>query len=46
LLEPEDRMDLKSGVSVSGKGGLYSAEEECNMASSPGNLDGCFHSNM
>jgi hypothetical protein len=39
LLELEDRMDLKSGVSVSGRGGLYSAEEECNMASSPCSLD-------
>ena len=35
LLASEDRMDLKSGVSVSGRGGLYDAEEECNTASNP-----------
>ena len=43
LVASEDRMDLKSGVSVSGRGGLYSAEEECNIVSSPCSLNGYFH---
>lgn len=33
-----ERTDLKRGVSVSGSGGLYEAEDECSTASRPCSL--------